>query len=64
MLATLSILTACQTTTNTVATDEAITAGVCSIFSPITWSSRDTAETIDQVRRHNAGRDEYCEEGP
>lgn len=60
MLVMLSILTACQTTTNIAATDERIAAGVCEVFPPITWSSRDTAETIEQVRRHNAGRDAYC----
>ena len=56
MLVIVSMLAACQTTTNTGATRTA----VCSIFPNITWSSRDTAETIAQVRRHNAGRDEYC----
>lgn len=55
MLATALILTGCQSTTRTGATD-----AVCSIFPPITWSSRDTPETIEQVRRHNAGRDSYC----
>jgi hypothetical protein len=33
---------------------------VCSIFPPITYSSRDTPETIIQVRRHNAGFESYC----
>lgn len=55
MLAIVSMLAACQTT-NTGATRTA----VCSIFPNITWSSRDTAETVEQIRRHNAGRDEYC----
>lgn len=56
MLATVSVLTACQTTTPTVATK-----GACSIFPAITYSSRDTPETVTQIRRHNAGRDTYCE---
>lgn len=56
MLATAS-LAGCQTMTPT----DATRAGVCSLFPPITWSSRDTPETIEQVRRHNAGRDAYCE---
>lgn len=53
-LATLSVLTACQTTS----TDG--TKAVCAIFPPITYSSRDTPETIMQVRRHNAGYESYC----
>ena len=56
MLATVSILTACQTKTPT----GAIEASACSIFPPITYSSRDTPETVVQVRRHNAGRDAFC----
>lgn len=56
MLVIVSTLAACQTTTNTGATRTA----VCSVFPNITWSSQDTAETITQVRRHNAGRDAYC----
>lgn len=54
-LATLLALTACQTT-RTAGTDKA----VCSIFPPITYSSRDTAETVIQIRRHNAGFESYC----
>lgn len=56
-LAIVSIPAGCRTTTPTVAID----AGACSLFPPITWSSRDTPETIIQIRRHNAGRDAYCE---
>lgn len=54
MLGLLSALTACSTTR----TGE--TKAVCAIFPPITYSSRDTPETIIQVRQHNAGRDSYC----
>lgn len=55
-LAMLSSLAACQTT-KTGATDR---AAVCSIFPAITYSSRDTDETVIQIRRHNAGFKSYC----
>lgn len=48
-------LASCQTTTITAATKS-----VCAIFPPITYSSKDTTETVDQVRRHNAGYDSFC----
>lgn len=54
-LGTLLMLAGCQTTTPTVATRPA-----CLIFPPITYSSSDTAETVTQVRRHNAGYESYC----
>ena len=56
MLATASILAGCQTATRT----SAPTRSVCSLFPPITYSSRDTPETQTQIRRHNAGYDSYC----
>ena len=57
VLATLSILAACQSTTSTGGISK---AAVCSIFPPITYSSRDTAETVTQIRRNNAAFDAYC----
>lgn len=51
----LTILTACGATTGT-GTDAA-----CLAFAPITFSaSRDTAETVRQVREHNAAWDALC----
>lgn len=32
----------------------------CGAFRPITYSSRDTAETVKQVRGHNAAFDALC----
>jgi hypothetical protein len=54
-LLAILLIAGCQTTTHTGATK-----AVCSIFPPITYSKADTAETITQVRRHNAGYDSYC----
>jgi len=50
----LSILAACETSTNVIDTS-------CAAFKPITWSSRDTAETIQEVRQHNAAWESLCE---
>lgn len=46
------ILAGCVTTTGSVATDP--TTAICASFRPITWSSRDTDETIKQVKAHNS----------
>jgi hypothetical protein len=54
-LAALLTLVGCQTVTHTGATK-----AVCSVFPPITYSSKDTPETVTQIRRHNAGFDSYC----
>ena len=56
LLAAMSILAACQTTTSTGATDVA-----CLAFEPIEWSGHDTWETIIAIRQHNAAWDELCD---
>lgn len=55
LVATLT-LTGCQTTPIIGTTDE-----VCGLFPPITFSEReDSAETIREIRKYNAGREAYC----
>lgn len=34
---------------------------VCAIFKPISWSARDTDETIRAVKAHNAAHKRTCE---
>lgn len=36
------------------------TKSYCSVFPNITYSSRDTPETVTQIIKHNAGRDRLC----
>lgn len=63
MLAMVSLLAGCETIqpTHTTVTESRIAAGVCRVWQPVTYSnSRDTAETILQVRANNAARDTYC----
>lgn len=55
LMLAIASLTGCQTATLTGGT-----RAVCAVFPPITYSSRDTPETVVQVRKHNAGRDSYC----
>jgi hypothetical protein len=52
----LLILTGCAMTTASVGTD----AVACSAFEPIRWSTKDTAETIRQVKEHNAAWKVIC----
>jgi len=33
----------------------------CAVWIPITWSSRDTPETIKQIKASNARRKAWCE---
>lgn len=37
------------------------TEGVCSRWRPITWSKRDTAETVAGVKINNANRKAWCD---
>jgi hypothetical protein len=52
-------LSGCATTTGISATS-AVTSVACRSFQPITWSSRDTDETILEVKAHNAVWSELC----
>lgn len=49
------MVTGCMTTTASVVTDSS-----CDIFEPILWSQQDTAETVQQIREHNAVFREVC----
>lgn len=64
MLSPLILATAlagCITPTNSSATNRTVTNGVaCGAFSPITWSSKDTAETVLQIKQHNAAWIALC----
>jgi hypothetical protein len=45
-------------------TEAAIVADVCRVWLPVTYSSRDTAETVLEARANNAARSAYCGEKP
>lgn len=47
------LLVGCQTT----ATGE---TEVCAVWRPVTWSQKDTPETIDGVKGNNARRGAWC----
>ncbi len=55
MLAALSILAGCQTTTPTSVTDT-----TCLAMEPITYSRKDSALTTTQIRQHNAAFKALC----
>jgi hypothetical protein len=58
VMLSLLLLTGCVTTTGTVATNSV----VCSIWQPVTWSTKDTDQTIREVKVSNARRKGYCGE--
>lgn len=62
MLAMTSCLAGCQLIppTRTAATETAIVSQVCRAWVPITYSSKDTAQTVLEVRANNAAREAYC----
>ena len=65
LLAMFPVLQACQTArplNATAATETgAQTEGwACLAFRPISWSSKDTPQTADQIRAHNAVWDAVC----
>lgn len=48
------LLAGCKTTTATNGIE-------CAVWRPVTWSSRDTPETIAEVKANNARRKAWCE---
>ena len=56
LLALTPLLTACSTTTM-------VSDGTsCLAWRPITWSRKDTAQTVVEVKANNARRKSYCED--
>jgi hypothetical protein len=53
------ILTSCATT-GTGAIDENGIATVCSVWPYVSWSSRDTPETIADAKANNAAKTGFC----
>lgn len=64
MSATL-ILTACVKTTGTGGIDLNVAAArvTCEALRPISWSTKDTDETIREIKSHNAAWTELCGTG-
>ena len=58
VLATLLILplTACSSLTATVETNKS----ACGVWRNVSWSSKDTPQTIVEVKVNNARRDGWC----
>lgn len=55
------VLTACATTTASVApTEPPPKPSACAVFSPIYWSAKDTDDTIKQAKAHNAAWKALC----
>lgn len=52
--ASATLLAACQTT-GTGVTD------ACGQWRPISWSSKDTPQTVDEVKGNNARRKAWCQ---
>lgn len=63
-LVMMSLLVGCQmiSQTHTKGTDAAIAADVCRVWQPISYSSRDTPETRQEIKVNNAARTAYCGE--
>jgi len=53
----LSVLTGCSNLTGTKETN----LSACSVWRDVSWSSKDTAQTITEVKINNARREGYCE---
>lgn len=48
------LMAGCSTTMATAETS-------CLVWRPISWSKKDTVQTIEEVKAHNARRKAYCE---
>lgn len=53
------LLTGCATMTPTAGTS--VSPLVCEAWRPVTWSSRDTDQTIREARANNAAWEAYCD---
>lgn len=63
LLGTMLLLAAClsnQKTLTAATSDVSITAGVCSVWKNVSYSSKDTDQTRLEVRSNNAARAAYC----
>lgn len=56
----LGILPACSTMTTASSAPTNATKVACQSFAPITWSGKDTPQTVVQVKEHNAAGKELC----
>jgi len=56
ILAAGLLLAGCATTTGTGATD------ACAVWKPVSWSVKDTDQTIREVKSNNARRKAWCSE--
>lgn len=64
---TLFLLASCSPTlttltggTSAAVTEQSIAADVCRAWKAVSYSSRDTPETVLQVRANNEARKAYC----
>ena len=57
--AVLPMLSACKMTGTSAKTEP---QWECLAFQPVRWSSRDTVQTISQVKQHNAVWKELCQD--
>lgn len=64
VLAMTLSLAGCLTTRATLigGTEGRIVSDVCSVWKPVTYSSRDTEQTRLEARANNAARNAYCKE--
>ena len=51
-----TLMAGCSSLTGTVGTNGA----VCNVWTDITYSSKDTRDTIADIRIHNARREAWC----
>lgn len=65
LLGMTSLLVGCQLTQTTetaaINLDRELTAQVCDVWKPVTYSSRDTDQTQLEARANNAAREAYCD---
>lgn len=64
MLVMTLLLAGCQviptTQTAAIKADKSIADNVCSVWKPVTYSSKDTQQTQLEVRANNAAQAGYC----
>ena len=56
VIMSMFLLTGCVTLTGTTATN----GSACSVWKDVSWSKKDTDQTITEIKVNNARRDGFC----
>jgi hypothetical protein len=60
VMLSMFLLAGCASTTSLSVTTDNGADAACSVWRPVSWSQKDTDQTIREVKINNARRDGFC----